>query len=210
MNYTSLTNYLLFLSLFSTVSLVAQDCVHPDYPILEKLYIATEGDGWANNDGWLANCEPCNWKGIGCDENNRVTSIILRGNGLTGFLPGEIGDLDHLRLINLAYNEVAGKLPASLFTVASLRDINLSGNLFSGILPATFGEQPLLENLRLNNNQLVGNLPDALTAFTQMKILTLNNNSFAGSVPEGFGDLPFLFNLDISQNELAGCFPQDL
>jgi hypothetical protein len=210
MNCTSQPNYLLLLFFFSTASLFAQNCTHPDYPSLEKLYIATEGDGWANNDGWLDNCEPCSWTGVGCDENDRVTSIVLRGNGLSGSLPTEIGALDQLRLLNLAYNEVAGELPATLFTIAALRDINFSGNLFSGELPATVGDQPLLENLRLNNNNLTGALPDVLAGFTQMKILTLNDNSFTGTMPEGFGDLPFLFNLDLSQNDLSGCFPQDL
>ncbi|WP_020567967.1 T9SS type A sorting domain-containing protein [Neolewinella persica] len=200
----------LFFTLFSTASLFAQNCAHPDYSSLEELYNATGGDDWANNNGWLTSCEPCTWAGIGCDENNRVTSIILRGNGLTGALPVDIGDFDQLRVINLAYNEVAGELPASLFTIASLRDINFSGNRFSGTLPATIGEQPLLENLRLNNNQLAGTLPEALSTFSQMKILTLNNNGFTGSVPAGLGDLAFLFNLDVSQNNLSGCFPQDL
>jgi hypothetical protein len=212
--YTINTSKAIFVALgfflFTTGTLFAQNCAHPDYPSLEKLYTFTGGDDWANNDGWLANCEPCAWTGIGCDVNNRVTSIVLRGNGLIGNLPPEIGNLDHLRLINLAYNEVAGELPATLFTLASLRDINLSGNLFSGTLPTTIGEQPLLENLRLNHNQFVGALPDALSSFTQMKILTLNDNAFTGSMPEGFGDLPFIFNLDLSKNNLSGCFPRDL
>ncbi|MFK8161245.1 MAG: T9SS type A sorting domain-containing protein [Lewinella sp.] len=210
-NYTyRVTIVALLFSLLSTASLFAQSCAHPDYSSLEKFYAATEGDSWSNNDGWLTDCEPCSWTGIGCDENDRVTSIILRGNGLTGTLPTEIGDFEHLLRINLAYNEVGGELPASLFTIASLRDINFSGNLLSGTLPSTVGEQPLLENLRLNNNQLEGSLPDALASFTQMKILTLNDNGFTGALPEGFGDLPFLFNLDFSANDLAGCFPQDL
>jgi hypothetical protein len=200
----------LVLSLFSAANLLAQNCAHPDYPSLEKLYLATEGDDWVDNDGWLTDCEPCDWKGIGCDENSRVTSIILRGNGLVGSLPTEIGDLDQLRLLSLPYNEVAGELPATLFTIASLRDINFSGNKISGELPATLGDQPLLENLRLNNNLMVGELPEALASFTRMRILTLNDNGFTGALPEGFGDLPFLFNLDLSQNDLVGCFPQDL
>jgi hypothetical protein len=210
-NNTSRSIFVAFvLTLFTTASLFAQNCAHPDYSSLEKLYVATEGDSWANNDGWLANCEPCTWTGIGCDANNRVTSIILRGNGLAGTLPAEVGDLDQLRLLNLAYNEVAGELPATLFMIESLRDINFSGNLFSGELPASVGDQPLLENLRLDNNRLQGELPDALASFTRMEIMILNNNSFTGNMPEGFGDLPFLFNLDLSENDLSGCFPQDL
>lgn len=198
------------IALFFALTLVGQDCNHPDYAALEKFYSATGGDTWTQQTGWLTDCEPCAWFGVNCDTEGRVTTIILRGNGLAGVLPAEIGDLDHLRLLNLGYNEVGGALPASLFTIDSLRDINLSGNRISGQLPTTVGEQLLLENLRLDKNLLTGDLPSTLAGFTRMVIMTLNDNDFSGAIPEGLGDLPFIFNLDLSRNDFAGCFPVDL
>lgn len=207
--YTSKMMALAIAFLF-TLNLAGQDCDHPDYAVLEKLYLTTGGGTWNQQQGWLTDCEPCSWFGVNCDSENRVSSIILRGNALVGALPEEIGDLDHLRLLNLGYNKIGADLPASLFTIDSLRDINLSGNRITGSLPVTVGDQLLLENLRLDNNLMEGDLPGELASYTRMTILTLNDNAFTGSVPEGFGDLPFLFNLDLSNNDFSGCFPVDL
>lgn len=202
--------FIAFFALFSANTLQAQTCTHPDYEALENFYTATSGDTWVNKSGWLSDCEPCNWFGVNCDEDGRVSSLVLRGNALIGELPADIGNLDKLTLINLSYNKIGGTLPATLFTAPALKDINLTGNMISGSIPATLGDQPLLENLRLSYNLLSGEVPATLANFLDMEILTLNNNGFTGSIPEGLGDLPEIFSLDLSENDFAGCFPLDL
>lgn len=195
--------------IFISAGLSAQ-CVHPDYMGLEKFYVATNGADWNDNSGWLTDCEPCGWKGVTCDDDQRVISIVQRGNGLTGTLPEDFSGLPLLRLINLGYNEVGGELPASLFELDALVDIFLSGNRLTGNFPATFGSRPQLTLLRIGDNQLSGNLPGELADFPGMTILSLSGNNFKGSIPEGLGDYPNIFAIDLSNNDLEGCFPVDL
>lgn len=199
---------ILFFFCVST-SLNAQ-CTHPDLPALESLYDATNGSDWTDDSGWFSDCEPCGWSGIGCDAENRVTSIILRDNGLTGFLPAEIANLDRLELLGLGRNQIGGTLPAVLFSMPSLKDINLSRNQFTGTIPATLGSQPDLEYLRLSENLLTGGVPTGLSSLTQLRIIMLEENNFTGAMPEGLGDFPNLITLNFTNNDLEGCFPQDL
>lgn len=200
----------LAITLFSTASLVAQNCAHPDYSTLEMLYTTTGGDSWRDNDGWLTDCEPCTWRGIECDAKKRVIGIDLNDNGLSGALPPDIGTLDQLLRINLANNDIGGELPASLFSPVALRDIDFSGNRLTGVLPATLADHPRIRSLRLADNQLTGVLPEALASLTHLEVLRLNGNNFTGGIPEVFGDLLLLTELNLSQNDLAGCFPQGI
>lgn len=185
-------------------------CAHPDLPALESLYDATNGSDWTEDSGWFSDCEPCGWYGIDCDAENRVTTIILRDNGLTGFLPTEIAQLDRLELLALGRNQIGGNLPAVLFSMPALKDINLSRNQFTGGIPATLGNQPDLEYLRLSENQLSGDVPTGLSTLTQLRIIMLEDNNLSGALPEGLGDFPNLITLNFTNNDLEGCFPEDL
>jgi hypothetical protein len=199
---------LLFLSFLST-NLDAQ-CAHPDVPALESLYDATNGNDWTDNTGWFSDCEPCGWAGVGCDSDNRVTSIILRDNGLTGTLPAAISALDRLELLGLGRNQIGGTIPEELFNMPALIDINLARNQLTGSIPATLGNQPDLEYLRLSENQLVGGVPSGISGLTQLRIIMLEENQLTGAMPEGLGDFPNLITLNLTNNNLEGCFPSDL
>ena len=48
------------------------------------LYDATDGDDWANNDGWLATEDLGEWHGVTTDGEGRVTGLVLSGNGSAG------------------------------------------------------------------------------------------------------------------------------
>lgn len=77
--------------------------------MLSSLYDSCGGPSWAANtsQGWLVD-DPCfsAWAGIGCSaSNDQVTSISLRGAGLTGALPASLGELP-LALLDLRNNEL--------------------------------------------------------------------------------------------------------
>lgn len=198
------------LLLFTCISASLAAQCHPDLPALQSLYDATNGNDWTDNSGWMSDCEPCGWVGIGCDSDNRVTTIILRDNNLTGALPAEIVGLDRLELLGLPRNQISGNLPAVVFEMPSLKDINLSRNRFTGAIPTTLGNQPDLEYLRLSENQLTGPVPSGLSSLTQLRIIMLEENLLSGAVPEGLGDFPNLITLNFTNNNLEGCFPLDL
>ena len=50
---------------------------HPDIDPLTDLYNATNGPGWTKNTNWLTGNNPCNWWGITCNTNGRVSSVQL-------------------------------------------------------------------------------------------------------------------------------------
>ena len=74
---------------------------HPDLAVLVTLYNATDGANWTANTGWVdgaagTNCVPCDWYGVICDNNDRVTKLHLGFNNLVGTIPSTISDLTNL------------------------------------------------------------------------------------------------------------------
>ena len=98
---------------------------------LEALYYATDGQTWADSDGWLASPSPCNWSGIQCD-TDRLTHLLLPSNGLRGTIPVELGQLSELTDLDLAGNALRGEIPAELGDLSSLLHLDLSSNDLSG------------------------------------------------------------------------------
>lgn len=67
---------------FEAVS-VQDDLTDPDeissqYALLTVFY-ATNGNGWVNNNGWLLdqNMSHCQWHGIQCNSDGKITSMML-------------------------------------------------------------------------------------------------------------------------------------
>ncbi len=55
---------------------------------LEAIYENTNGEIWTENDGWMNEAvDHCEWYGISCDDEGRVTGIDLRDNNLAGQFP---------------------------------------------------------------------------------------------------------------------------
>jgi hypothetical protein len=116
---------------------------------LIALYEATGGDNWAFKSGWLGmpGTEAA-WRGIAV-ENGHVVSIVLPGNTrLRGFLPPEIGNLAHLKVLDLgalfslsgAVANRIGSLPPEIGQLSFLEELDLS---FCGLenLPDTTAVQ---------------------------------------------------------------------
>ena len=79
---------------------------------LVALYNSTGGPTtWTDRTGWLQD-PVSDWRGISLDASGRVTDIVLRGNGLSGSLPSELGQLTALLNINLSSNRLSGPDPA--------------------------------------------------------------------------------------------------
>ena len=88
--------------------------VCPDTEVLRALYEATGGEDWTNAEGWLGSGPVGEWYGIDIDASGRVSTVDLAGNGLTGSLPGRIGDLAGLTALRIGDNALSGRLPSSL------------------------------------------------------------------------------------------------
>ena len=90
-------------------------CSFTDRAILIRLFEMTDGEGWMSSQGWEERASDLSgWHGIETDDFGRVVAINLAGNGLTGSLPLSLGQLSHLKKLQLQDNELSGRLPLSL------------------------------------------------------------------------------------------------
>ena len=76
---------------------------------LSALYEATGGEFWNSSTSWLSEAPICSWKGVLCEDGDLqdtkgVTSIKLADNGLVGSLPSVIWTLPSLRVLNIQSN----------------------------------------------------------------------------------------------------------
>jgi hypothetical protein len=200
---------------------------------LVAFYISTEGDNWINNTGWLQTSTPCTWYGLTCNDDH-VSHLHFYGNGLSGHLPQELGDLtelvelwlvghslagpipfwltnlNRLGVLVLVRNGLTGPLPSDMGKLTTLRVLDLGRNQLIGPIPPQLGNLTALADLRLNDNQLDGPIPPELGNLTQLVFLSLENNQLSGSIPPSLGQLTNLCDLDLSNNQLTGTIPPEL
>ncbi|MCY4408997.1 MAG: RecQ family ATP-dependent DNA helicase [Caldilineaceae bacterium] len=153
------------------------------------------------------------WEGIRVDKSThetRVTEIRLGRKGLTGTIPGALGQLTDLNLLYLRDNELRGEIPAELGRLPNLKWLSLSGNQLTGPIPNELGKLVNLERLFLQDNELSGPIPPELGNLGNLGWLYLSHNALYGSIPSEFGDLLRLEWLYLSHNKLSGAIPSEL
>ena len=188
----------------------AQGTVATDRAALVALYGATDGANWTNNTNWTGNEALTDWHGVATDANGRITRLSLSGNGLSGEIPAELGDLTNLQNLLLNANTLSGEIPAELGDLTNLQQLWLSQNQLSGEIPAELGNLANLQNLLLYDNMLSGEIPAELGDLTNLQWLWLSQNQLSGEIPAELGGLANLQNLDLYQNQLSGEIPSEL
>ena len=98
--------------------------------ILQDLFSATRGTKWVNGDHWNSDAPLCSWYGIACG--------------------GTVQDDDGVTSIRLESNNMKGTLPATVWLLPSLVEVDLSGNTE---LHVSFANKtrsiPLVENINV-------------------------------------------------------------
>ncbi|TVU26932.1 hypothetical protein EJB05_29505, partial [Eragrostis curvula] len=180
---------------------------------------------------WTADTPYCQWTGVKCSRmhRDRVVTLDLAGQRLTGTLPPSLGNLTFLRTLNLSSNQFSGHLPDfthlrklevlnlsrnslqgvipdSLFNCSNLRKLNLYGNHLGGQIPLKVGSLSKLLVLNLSENNLTGVIPSTLNN-TQLEKIFLDDNRVTGSVPHVLGYMSNLSVLTLGGNMLSGEFP---
>ena len=89
------------------------------------LYFATDGPNWTTSTNWLSQEPVGEWHGVTTDDSGRVTSLNLRGNGLRGEIPSELGSLTSLEILRLSNNSLSGEIPPELGSLTSLQRLYL-------------------------------------------------------------------------------------
>ncbi|XP_050384986.1 probable inactive receptor-like protein kinase At3g56050 isoform X2 [Argentina anserina] len=131
---------------------------------------------WNDEDGEV---DPCSWFGVQCSDGKvvvlnlkdlclggtlspelrslvHIKSIILRNNSFTGRIPGGIGELKELEVLDLGYNNFSGPLPVELGSNSSLTILLLDNNRFLGILSPEISALEMLSQFQVDENQLSG------------------------------------------------------
>ncbi|KAK7841503.1 receptor-like kinase tmk4 [Quercus suber] len=159
--------------------------------------------------GWSATTDYCKWKNVNCDGSNRVTSINLTSQSLTGILPSELGTLTQLTTLSLQGNSLSGPLP-SLANLTSLQKLYLDNNNFTTIPSGFFQGLTSLQILTLSQNLDFApwTISTELTQATSLVTFYASNANIIGSLPDIFGSFPSLQDLRLSYNNLNGTLPK--
>ena len=182
---------------------------------------------------WSADTPMTKWDGITVRGTPaRVVWLNIRGGGLEGSVPAELGELSSLTYLNLRNNGLSGPIPTELGNLTKLTYLGLNNNMLTGPIP-DLSRMTRLQQLYLSNNDLSGDLPDWMGTLTEVKELwlwgnelegpipdlsgmiglnrlKLQNNQFTGGIPTWFGDMTNLRYLYLHYNPLGGTIPSEL
>ena len=225
--------------------------------VLMKLYNSLNGKSWSSNYGWDNKIPVEEWAHVSVNGEGRVTKLIfdtdeqglngkliadlkdlkklevlriMFGNGITGAIPAEIGELKHLQELTLKNGSLTGSIPESICNLTELKILNLTTNKLDGEVPANLKNMKSLTYLDLSWNKMRGKIDltgmdkleavylsqntftgtlDFLPTLTSLKELHAWKCKFTGEIPVGVGDLANLEVLQLGENNLEGTLPKE-
>ncbi|MGD2120967.1 MAG: Ig-like domain-containing protein [Gemmatimonadota bacterium] len=201
-------------NLFASVRFEVYDCdgqseiQASECQALIELYDALTEWGWRDSPNWASGPDPCDWRGVTCEEGG-VTSFAILSQQLPGSISSSIGELTNLKRLSLGYG-VTGSIPASVGSLSRLEELDLGSNDLSGPIPPTLGELTNLKELSLPSNELSGAIPSELGNLSNLTHLRLNSNQLSGPIPATLGNLTNLTYLSFLDNQLTGSIPPEL
>ncbi|WCJ42955.1 Receptor kinase-like protein Xa21 [Euphorbia peplus] len=144
------------------------------------------------------------------EEIGNLTNLIslnLENNNLEGFIPKTIGKLRKLQGISINSNRIQGTIPSELCGLESLNVIYLGENELSEKIPSCLGDLKSMRYLNLGSNKLTFTIPSTLFRLKDVLELNLSSNALTGSLSVEISNFKALTSLDISGNQLSGRIP---
>lgn len=131
-----------------------------------------------------------------------LRDLKLAENALEGVLPGCIGSLSQLEILELQGNKLSS-LPDQLQELIHLRTLNITGNHFRTLPMTVLTAIPLIE-LLASKNALNGSLfRDSVDQALHLQILDVSSNALTSICEADTMLMPALKTLNISNNRLA-------
>ncbi|KAJ7946092.1 Leucine-rich repeat receptor protein kinase [Quillaja saponaria] len=160
-----------------------------------------------------------------------ILELALKGNFLSGSLQKSSFDgLNHLEVVEISENSLAGTLQGWLFLLPSLQQVDLANNSFTrieiwkpiggnsnlvavnlgynkilGYVPVNFAAYPLLASLSLSYNRLRGGIPLDYSHSKSLKRIFLDGNFLIGKPPAVFFEAKTSVSGSLGDNCLHGC-----
>lgn len=88
-------------------------CSEPDRRALMILYSVADGANWKNSTNWMTDRPLGEWYGVKVNRDGRVKALNLQKNKLSGWVPGELGNMAYLTRLNLRNNKLGWEFPSS-------------------------------------------------------------------------------------------------
>jgi hypothetical protein len=177
---------------------------------LATLFFASLNEQWSKTTNWL-NKDECTWYGVTCEENTLVTQINMTANTVAGTLSNEIARLSHLKELILKDNMFEGSIPSTIGTMSRLRVLDLRYNAIRGRLDELeLSNMMELEVLDLRENEILGSLPKSLYSLTRLKVVNLEANTIMGTLSTLIGKLTNLERLVLKMNSFIGSLPTQI
>ncbi|KAJ4752193.1 Leucine-rich receptor-like protein kinase family protein [Rhynchospora pubera] len=143
----------------------------------------------------------CQWQGVRCNNQTRVTTLDLDSLQLTGPLSPYIANLTFLQTINLPGNHFFGRISLDFGQLSRLQYLNLSSNSLEGEIPAMLFSSPSLISIDLSKNNFKGDIPSlGNNPLPQLLHISLKRNNLTGTIPKSIGNISSLTYLDLSEN----------
>ena len=141
-----------------------------------------------------------------------ILGCPMNGEGFSGRLPENIGNMTELRGLCLGGTNLTGEIPRSISRLYDL-DIRNTPGVMHGDLNAIFGI-PFLSYLYLSGLHLSGRMPRVLSkrflqvgstgnSNTNLNVFNVANNQLVGDIPGDLLLLPNLQMVDVSQNQFS-------
>ncbi|CAK8540209.1 unnamed protein product [Lathyrus sativus] len=162
-------------------------------------------------DSWNSSTHFCKWHGIKCSpKHQRVTTLMLQEHNLHGSISPYIGNLSHIRFLNLANNSFNGNIPQEFGRLSRLRFLLLPNNSLGGEFPMNLTKCSELKIIDLSRNHLIGKIPSQIGSLRKLQIIYIDRNNFSGKIPPSVRNLSSLVIFETGYNNLKGNLPQEM
>ncbi|EXB36040.1 Receptor-like protein 12 [Morus notabilis] len=128
---------------------------------------------------WNESSDCCSWKGVTCEEEGRVTRLDLSGEAISGALDNSstLFNLQHLRSLDLSYNDFNSTIPSRIGNLTNLRNLHLRYAGFVGQIPTEISHLRSLVTLDLSSdlsNLEIPNLSVLVQNLSKLQELSLD------------------------------------
>jgi Leucine-rich repeat (LRR) protein len=109
--------------------------------------------------------------------------------------------------IDFSANMLSGDIPQEIGNLSHIKSLNLSNNFFTGSIPATFANLSEIESLDLSGNRLNGAIPWQLTQLSSLEVFSVAYNNLSGCLPDSGQFGTFDLGSYRGNNKLRSCTP---